>query len=30
LKKDFNYNPQWNIEAGVTEFVKWFKGYYKI
>ena len=28
LVKNFNYKPQMNINQGVDNFVKWYKGYY--
>ena len=30
LKKKFNYKPSTSVIDGVTEFVKWYKYYYKI
>jgi UDP-glucuronate 4-epimerase len=29
LVKEFNYKPTTDAEVGITEFVKWFKNYYK-
>lgn len=28
-QKDFGYQPKTDIELGLKEFVKWYKGYYK-
>ncbi|MDT0295768.1 NAD-dependent epimerase [Mesonia ostreae] len=28
LKKDFNYAPNTSVKEGISEFVKWYKGYY--
>ena len=30
LKQNFNYKPSTSVEDGVSNFVKWFKDYYKI
>jgi UDP-glucuronate 4-epimerase len=30
LVNEFGYKPQTSVEVGVTNFVEWFKGYYKI
>jgi UDP-glucuronate 4-epimerase len=30
LVNEFSYKPQTSVEVGVTNFVEWFKGYYKI
>ena len=30
LIKDFNYHPTTSIENGISNFVKWYKSYYKI
>lgn len=29
LKKDFDYNPKTNVKKGVSEFIDWYKNYYK-
>ena len=29
LIKDFGYQPQTNIRAGVERFVQWYRAYYK-
>jgi UDP-glucuronate 4-epimerase len=29
LKKDFNYEPNTDIVEGVSNFVNWYKGYYR-
>ena len=29
-KQNFNYKPSTSVEDGVSNFVKWFKDYYKI
>ena len=30
LKKQFNYKPEISVFEGVSNFVKWYKDYYKI
>lgn len=30
LKRDFNYNPNTDIEVGVAAFIKWYKEYYSL
>ena len=30
LKKEFNYKPKTSVTEGVSNFVKWYKNYYKI
>ena len=30
LKKKFNYKPSTSVINGVTNFVKWYKDYYKV
>ena len=30
LMKDFNYKPSTSVTHGITEFVNWYKNYYKI
>jgi UDP-glucuronate 4-epimerase len=30
LVNEFGYKPQTSVDVGVTNFVEWFKGYYKI
>ena len=30
LKKDFNYKPSTSVIKGISNFVKWYKDYYKI
>jgi UDP-glucuronate 4-epimerase len=30
LVKDFNYKPETSLKKGVTNFVNWYKGYYKV
>ena len=30
LNKQFNYKPSTSISVGVSNFVKWYKNYYKI
>ena len=30
LNQNFNYKPSTSVEDGVSNFVRWFKDYYKI
>ena len=30
LKKQFNYKPSTSVIDGVSNFIKWYKDYYKI
>tara|TARA_B100000902_G_C27244481_1_gene881836 strand:- start:517 stop:1506 length:990 start_codon:yes stop_codon:yes gene_type:complete len=30
IQSEFNYNPKWDIERGLQNFVSWYKDYYKI
>jgi UDP-glucuronate 4-epimerase len=30
LAKDFDYRPDTSLEFGISRFVEWYRGYYKI
>ena len=30
LQDTFNYKPEVNVDKGISQFIKWYKKYYKI